>query len=282
MTFELRPLHPRFGVEVLGVDISRPISDSGYAEILNAFESHSVLLFRGPIPDEESHIAFSRRFGEVQVSFSGNQSGATLFSRQSNIDMETGELMAPDHSQMRYQKSNLLWHSDSSYRPNGAKASILVAHETPPIGGNTDFASLRVAWDDLSDDDKVQCRILSAEHSLGYSRRLTGYALPPEQESAAPTAVHPLVCSNPVTGKPNLFIGSHASHILEMAEPESRAMLDRLLENATRPDVVYSHQWRNGDVVVWDNRSVLHRATAFDATQYRRLMQRTTIVGEAA
>ncbi|MFT6582573.1 MAG: alpha-ketoglutarate-dependent 2,4-dichlorophenoxyacetate dioxygenase [Alphaproteobacteria bacterium] len=168
MTFELRPLNPRFGVEVMGADISGALSDSEYGEILDAFETYSVLLFRGPLPDEDAHLAFSRRFGEVQVSFSGNQSGATLFSRQSNIDMKTGELMAPDNSQMRYQKGNMLWHSDSSYRPNGAKASILVAHETPPTGGNTEFVSLRVAWDDLSEDDKTLCRTLSAEHSLGY------------------------------------------------------------------------------------------------------------------
>ncbi|MBT5108157.1 MAG: TauD/TfdA family dioxygenase [Rhodospirillaceae bacterium] len=281
MMFDYRLLHPRFGVEVVGADLSRTIDESGCAEILEAFETHSVLLFRGPILDDEQQLAFSRWFGEVQVSFSGNQSGATLFSRQSNIDMETDTLMPPDHRQMKYQEGNRLWHSDSSYRPLGSKCSILSAHETPPSGGDTAFVSLRAAWDGLSDDMKRRCEGLSAMHALSYSRHLTGFSLTPEQEAEAPSALHPLVRVNPVNGRKNLFIGSHASHIDGLPVDEGRRFLGDLLDRATEPAAVYAHAWRDGDVVVWDNRAVLHRATPFDATRHRRLMQRTTIVGEA-
>lgn len=281
MMFEYRPLHPRFGVEVIGADLSQTIDDSGGAEILEAFETHSVLLFRGPVLDDEQQLAFSRLFGEVQVSFSGNQSGATLFSRQSNIDTATDTLMAPDHRQMKYQEGNRLWHSDSSYRPAGSKCSILSAHETPPSGGDTEFVSLRAAWDDLSEEMKGRCEGLSAMHALSYSRSLTGFKMTPEQEAEAPSAMHPLVWVNSNNGRKNLFIGSHASHVEGWPEGEGRQFLTDLLDRATEPSLIYAHAWRDGDVVVWDNRSVLHRATPFDATRHRRLMQRTTIVGDA-
>lgn len=281
MFFEYLPLHPRFGVEVVGADLTAPIAADAFAEIREAFETHSLLAFRGAGGagvDDDQLLAFSGRFGTVQKSFSANQSGGSHFSRQSNIDMATNGLMPLDHKQMIYQKSNRLWHADSSYRPSASLCSILTAREVPPEGGNTEFANLRVAWDDLPKADRRKAESLTAVHSIDYSRSLTAdNVLTPGQKTEMPPARHRLVQTNPVNGRKSLFIGSHASHVEGWPIEEGRALLDDLLDRATRPASVYSYAWGVGDVVVWDNRCMLHRATPFDATRHRRLMQRTTV-----
>ena len=278
MHFDQRPLHPRFGAEIVGADLTKPMADDAFADIRGAFEAHSLLLFRGPVLSDDQHFAFSERFGRVQTSFSANQSGGTCFSRQSNINAVTNEIMPADHRQMVYQKANRLWHSDSSYRPSGSLCSILSAQEVPPAGGNTDFASMRVAWDDLPDREKRKAEGLVVGHSIAYSRALSDpNALTPEQQAEMPLARHLLVQTNPANGRKSLFIGSHASHIEGWPVDEGRAFLADLLVRATVPAVVYSHAWRTGDILVWDNRCLLHRATPFDAARHRRVMNRTTI-----
>jgi len=276
MKFEYIPLHPRFGVEIVGADLTQTLSDADFAAIREAFEAHSLLAFRGADLDDDQLLAFSGRFGTVQKSFSGNQSGGTYFSRQSNIDTATGALMPPDHKQMIYQKSNRLWHADSSYRPTGSLCSILTAREVPPEGGDTEFASLRAAWDDLSEAEKGKLEGLVAFHSLDYSRSLTAEnVLSEAQKAEMPPARHRLVQT--IDGCKSLFIGAHASHIEGWPVEEGRALLNDLLDRATRPEAVFSYRWGVGDVVVWDNRTMLHRATPFDVTRHRRLMQRTTV-----
>jgi len=278
MPYDKRPLHPRFGVEIIGADLTRPIPEAAFADIRDAFETHSLLLFRGPVLTDEQHFAFSEQFGRVQISFSANQSGGTYFSRQSNVNAATNAIMPPDSRQMIYQKANRLWHSDSSYRPSGSLCSILSAQEVPPAGGNTDFASMRVAWDDLPDADKRMAEGRIVGHSIVYSRRLSDpNALTPAQEAEMPPTRHRLVQTNPVNGRKSLFIGSHASHIEGWPLEEGRAFLADLLARATVPEAVYSHAWRTGDILVWDNRCLLHRATPFDTIRHRRIMNRTTI-----
>lgn len=278
MHFDYRPLHPRFGVEVVGAELTRPLPDDAFSEIREAFETHSLLAFRGAGLDDDRLLAFSRRFGTVQKSFSANQTGGSYFSRQSNIDTATGQLMPPDHKQMLYQRSNRLWHADSSYRASASLCSILAAREIPPEGGNTEFASLRAAWDDLPEAERRKVADLVAVHSIDYSRSLTAEnVLSEAQKAEMPPARHRLVQTNPAKGWKSLFVGSHASHIEGWPVEEGRALLDDLLERATRPAAVYSYRWDVGDVAVWDNRCMLHRATAFDVTRHRRLMQRTTV-----
>jgi alpha-ketoglutarate-dependent 2,4-dichlorophenoxyacetate dioxygenase len=278
MHFDYRPLHPRFGVEIIGADLTRPVDDEAFAEIRSAFETHSLLLFRGPVLTDEQHFAFSQRFGRVQISFSANQSGGSYFSRQSNIDTATNAIMPADHRLMVYQKGNRLWHSDSSYRPSGSLCSILSAQEVPPEGGNTEFASLRVLWDDLPAEDKKKADGLVVGHSIAYSRGLSDpNALTPAQEAEMPPTRHLLVQTSPTNGRKSLFIGSHASHIEGWPAEEGRRYLAHLMERATPKAAIYSHAWETGDIVVWDNRCMLHRATSFDSARHRRLMQRTTV-----
>jgi alpha-ketoglutarate-dependent 2,4-dichlorophenoxyacetate dioxygenase len=273
-----RPLHPRFGAEILGADLTRQLSDDAFAEIRDAFETHSLLLFRGLVLTDDQHFAFSERFGRVQKSFSANQSGGTYFSRQSNIDTATNTPMPADHQLMIYQKGNRMWHADSSYRPSASLCSILSAQEVPPEGGNTEFVSLRAAWDDLPAADKQKADGLVAGHSIAYSRSLSdAKALTAAQEAEMPPTRHLLVQTNPANGRKSLFIGSHASHIEGWPVEEGRRYIAWLMERATQPAAVYSHAWKTGDILVWDNRCLLHRATPFDSAHYRRLMNRTTV-----
>ncbi len=281
MYFELRPLHPNFGLEIVGADVTQPFTEAQFEEIREAFETHSLLLFRGPAITDEQQFAFSARFGTPQISFSGNQTGGTHFSRQSNIDPETGELLPLDHKQMVYQSGNVMWHSDSSYRESGSLCSILSAREVTPEGGHTEFVSQRAAWDTLPAARRKTLEGRVAVHSIVHSRNLIApNLLTKEQEREIPAARHPLVKINPVNRRKSLFLGAHASHIEDMPVAEGRALLKALLSEATQERNIYSHRWETGDVIVWDNRCMLHRATPFDATRHRRLLQRTTVPGE--
>lgn len=281
MTLKIKSLHARFAAELRGLDLTQPLPDAAFAEVRAAFEEHSVLVIPGPVLTDAQQIAFSERFGHVQTSFSGNLTGGSKLSRQSNIDPKSDAIMPPDHDRMIYQKGNRLWHSDSSYRASGSLCSILAAREVPPVGGNTEFVSTRNAWDDLPEDLKRRAERLRVVHSIGYSRDLaTPGILTEAQKQEAPPAIHPLVQVNPVNGRRSLLIGAHASHIDGVSLEEGRALLADLLARATTPANVYSHGWRNGDVVIWDNRCILHRATPFESQRYRRWLERTTITGE--
>jgi alpha-ketoglutarate-dependent 2,4-dichlorophenoxyacetate dioxygenase len=182
---------------------------------------------------------------------------------------------------MIYQKANMLWHSDSSFKPVPSLCSVLTAREVPSAGGNTEFVSCRTAWDRLSAKEQARLEGLVVIHDLTYSRGLVDpTVLTDAQKAEVPPVRQALVRANPVNGRKALFIGAHASHIEGMPLAEGRALLAALLEAASPPDAVLSHEWRAGDVIVWDNRCILHRATPYDSVQNRRLMQRTTIAGE--
>lgn len=280
MTIAVQPLHPSFGAEIAGVDIAAGVDAATFAEIRAAFEEHSVLLFRGQKVDDESQIAFSEQFGPLEKTVAANPARGTVFARQSNIDMGTGAIIAKDDRRMKYQAGNYLWHSDSSFKQVPSLCSILSTREVPPEGGNTEFVSTRAAYDLLSDERKAELEGLVVEHSLVYSRGLTGFELTEKEKAELPTARQRLVRANPVNGRKGLMIGAHAARIDGWPEEKGRALLDELLALATRPEACYSHAWRDGDLIVWDNRCCLHRATPYHSSRYRRLMQRTTIAGD--
>lgn len=277
----LTPLHADFGAEISGVNIAQPLADAEWAAIRAAFEEHSVLLFRGQAMDDASQIAFSERFGPLERTISANPAGGTAFARQSNIDINDGTVIPPDDRRMIYQKANMLWHSDSSFKPVPSLCSVLSARQVPSTGGNTEFVSCRAAWDRLPPARQAALEGLIVVHSLTYSRGLVDPTVLTEaQKAEVPPVRQALVRANPVNGRKALFIGAHASHIEGMPLEEGRALLAELLEIASPPTAVFSHEWRQGDVIVWDNRCALHRATPYDSQKYRRLMQRTTIAGD--
>ncbi|MFQ5953590.1 MAG: TauD/TfdA dioxygenase family protein [Kiloniellales bacterium] len=276
-------LHRLFGAEIRGVDLTKPLDDPTFGAVLDAFNEYSVLLFRGQKLTDDQQVAFSRRFGPLETTVKSNPARGTHFARQSNIDIATGRLIPPDDRQMALQKPNLMWHSDSSFKPVPALCSLLSARRVPPEGGETELVSTRAAYAALPAEMKRRIDGLVAVHSYAYSRSQVDPDLLTEEEKAeVPPVEQALVRTNPVNGRKSLLIGSHASHIVGWPVEDGRALLKELLEFATRARFRYRHRWRVNDLVIWDNRCTLHRARSYDSRKYRRLMQRTTVVGTAA
>jgi alpha-ketoglutarate-dependent 2,4-dichlorophenoxyacetate dioxygenase len=282
VSISIKPLHPLFGAEIGGVDVGAPLDDATFAAIRAAFEEHSLLVFHDQTLDDEKQIAFSKRFGPLETTISANAAGGTHFARQSNLDIDTGAVIPPEDRRMIYQKGNMLWHTDSSFKPIPALCSLLSGRVVPPEGGDTDFASARAAYEALPDTTKRRLEGLVAEHSLAYSRGLIGpNVLTDAQKSEVPPVRQALVRANPVNGRKAIYIGAHASHIVGCRIEDGRALLRELTEFVTQPRFCYAHRWRAGDLVIWDNRCLLHRATPYDNVRYKRLMQRTTVAGDA-
>ncbi len=281
MALQTRALHPLFGIEITGVDITKPIDDGVFAQIRAALDEHSLLLFRGAAMTDERQMAFSEHFGPVLTATSNNPGGGTPFSRQSNLDIATGEKIPADDRRMVYQQANALWHSDSSYRVIPSLCSLLSGRLVPPEGGATEFASMRAAWDALPQDRRQPLDGLVAEHSLFNSRRqVDPSVMSVAQRKETPPVRQAVVRSNPANGRKNLFIGAHASHIIGQPVESGRALLVELLDFGTQPQFVYRHEWQADDLIVYDNRCLLHRATPYDTQRHRRLLQRVTVAGD--
>ena len=225
--------------------------------------------------DDDQQVVFSKYFGRPEVGKGANPAAGSPFSRQSNLDIKTGEIIQANDRRMLYQKGNMLWHMDSSFKVHSSLCSILTAREVPLEGGNTEFASTRFAYESLSKLQRTTIAELEVEHDIRRSRELTGYVYEPETAKNFIVARHKLVRTNPSTGRKSLLIGVHACGIVGWSDEKSRELLNDLLARAEQS--VFSHQWRNNDIVIWDNQAVVHRATPYDASRYRRLMQRTTI-----
>jgi alpha-ketoglutarate-dependent 2,4-dichlorophenoxyacetate dioxygenase len=276
-------LTPHFAAQIDGADITRPVDDATWRDIRAAFEEHSVLLFRGQLLTDEQQIAFSQRFGRLEVTRSMNPAAGTPFARQSNLDIKTGEIIPDEDRRMIYQLANMLWHSDSSFKAVPSLCSLLSARIVPPEGGATEFASARCAYASLPEALKRRARDGVVVHDFSWSRDQIRPGFFTDKERAEyPPVRHPLVRRNPVNGRESLFLGAHASHVEGLPVAEGRAFLKELLDHVTQPQFCYHHEWQEGDLIIWDNRCVLHRATPFDTTRYKRLMQRTTVSGDPA
>ena len=282
MTLALRPLQQAFGVEIQHVDV-RHVDDATFAEIVEAFDEHSVLLFRGQTIGDEEQIAFSRRFGPLETTIRTIASQARTLpeiSNLANVDAE-GRLIPAGDKRNLFNAGNQMWHSDSSFKRVPALASLLAAREVPPEGGETEFASMRVAYERLPESTQRFLEGKVAIHSFVYSRGLVDDGLmPPDHAAQVPPVPQALVRANPRHGRKAFYVGSHACEIVGMPTDEARALLRQLLDLATRPEVVYTHRWEPGDLVMWDNRCVLHRGRPWDESAHRRVMHRTTVAGE--
>lgn len=278
---EVIKLAPHIGAEVTGVNLSQPVSDAVIEAMKAALDEHSVLVLREQRFNDEAQVAFSARFGELERTvYKPEGDGGVPVAHISNVDPRTDEIFPPGHSRVLSNSGNEMWHSDSSFKPVPAYCSMLSGREVPPEGGQTEFASCRAAYAALSDDERRALDGLVAEHDYGYSRSLVaGYAAPAQALAEVPPVRHAVVRSNPRNGKKNFYTGSHASHVVGKPVDEGRALLRRLVEQATVPEFVYSHCWTQFDFVIWDNRCVLHRGRPFDVGRYRRVMRRTTVAG---
>jgi len=276
----IKPLHPLFVAEVTGIDITVPVSRDDFRVIWDAFNEHQILVFRNQPFDDETQMAFSRNFGELErmEAHPANNFNPGHISVMTNLDPQ-GNLLPLNHPAIIHRLRNEEWHTDSSFKPIGALASLLSGRIVPPVGGNTEFASARAAYAAFPEQRKASFEGLKVIHRLTSLEEGTDSKAYSEEQKQRLTVVHPLVRTNPVNGRKNFYIGSHANEVIGMPAAQSKALLEELSEFCTRPQFVYSHPWREHDLVIWDNRCALHRATTFDKTQYRRKLHRTTVAG---
>ncbi len=281
MPLQLEPLHPRFAAEASGVDITQPIDDATIRAIDAAMDQYGVLVFRGQPLDQDQQVAFASRFGTLDSGLKKLYPGApSRFRHEEMIDISNvktdGSLHGANDRKTISNFANQLWHSDSSFQQPAGKYSMLSAVVVPPKGGQTEFCDLRAACDALPADLKAEIEGLHSLHAALHSRTWLGDK-PTEAELAKfPPVRWPLVRTHPGSGRKVLWVGVHATHIVEKPLAEGRMLLAELLEHATQREFVYRHEWQPGDLVIWDNRATLHRGRRYDITQRRELRRTTT------
>ncbi|WP_407155714.1 TauD/TfdA dioxygenase family protein [Bradyrhizobium sp. STM 3557] len=271
------PCGPGFGAELRGITLSDVVSDDdAYAAVRAAFEEHSVLVLRDQDVSDDVQLAFSRRFGQPEVTKVGTQGTGTYFVVLTTIGPD-GTVVPPDHRMALRAKANQLWHTDSSFKRIPALASILSARIIPEHGGETEFVSTRLAFERLAPDIQQQLESSYAWHDYAHSRgQIAPDLASPEERAALPAQCWRLVWRNPANGRGALYIASHAYAIEGMEPSTGKALIEELTAVATAPGSSYLHQWRMGDVVMWDNRATMHRGRPWPAPE-PRLMVRTTI-----
>ncbi|MDB5940932.1 MAG: taurine catabolism dioxygenase tauD/tfdA [Ramlibacter sp.] len=280
MTLTYKQLHPSFVGEPSPIDL-RSANAGDLAEVRRGMDHYGVLVFRGQAFSDDEQLAFAERFdGTLHAKTSTavlekNRFGNEALSDISNVGKD-GQLLAADDRRRMSSLANRLWHTDASFVDPAGRYSMLSARVIPPVHANTEFADMRGAYDALDDEMKAVVDELSVHHSIAYSREVLGFEFAPGEKEMLKGAVHPLVRRFPETGRRSLYLASHAQSIVGWPVPEARLLLRDLMEHATQPRFVYSHQWRLGDFVIWDNRATMHRATPFDDKKYRRELRRTT------
>jgi alpha-ketoglutarate-dependent 2,4-dichlorophenoxyacetate dioxygenase len=283
---KIRQIHPVFVGEVSDIDITRPLSPPEVAAIDAGMNEHAVLVFHDQRLTDEQQMAFTVNFGTLEDARGGNITKDEERRLQvgmndvSNLD-KSGRPLDRESRQRWFNLGNMLWHSDSSFRAIPAKFSLLSARVVNPVGGNTEYADMRTAYDALDEATKKLIEDLVCEHSLMYSRGLLGMHDYSEEERAMFRPVRQrLVRTHPATGRKSLYLSSHAGAIIGMPMAEARILLRDLTEHATQPQFVYVHRWQPWDFVMWDNRRTMHRVRRYADTQPRD-MRRTTLAGES-
>ena len=292
MALVIQPIGDAFAGEVTGVDCRKPLSPKEVAAIEAGMDQYAVLVYRGQSLTDQEQLAFTLHFGDIEKKGRGSGTGHIHFRSDdqarplargigdfSNVDGR-GQPLPPDSRAYQFKLADRLWHSDSSFKPTPAKYSILHAHAIPTKGGNTEFADMRAAYDALDDETKIEVEDLVCEHSQLFSRGKIGFTDFTEEERDRFSPVRQvLVRRHPVTGRKSLYLSSHAGGIIGWPVPEARIFLQDLAEHATQRQFVHSHVWRVGDLVIWDNRQVMHRARPFPHAEPRD-MRRTTLAGD--
>ncbi|PYN95862.1 MAG: 2,4-dichlorophenoxyacetate dioxygenase [Candidatus Rokuibacteriota bacterium] len=285
MAIVTRQIGPCFAAEVEGMDLTRPLSAQDVKAVHAGMDEYAVLVFHDQKLSDEQQLAFSRSLGEIEHSIGASLRAPdeyrlpTTFADVSNLD-KNNQPYARDDRRRLFAIGNRLWHSDSSFKTVPAKYSLLHARAIPSKGGNTEFADMRAAYDALDDETRTEVEDLICEHSQIFSRQQIGFFDLTDEERARFNPVRQrLVRTHPVTGRKSLYLASHAGSIVGWPVPEARCFLRDLIEHATQREFVYSHTWRVHDLVMWDNRQVMHRGRPFPAHEPRDV-RRTTLVGE--
>ena len=286
MALAINPLHPHIGAEIGGLDVSQPIEEAEVAALWQAIDRYAVLVFRDQQITDAQLRSFAARFGELEIGRSAARGGRRRLQFPeigdiSNLD-EDSRLRARDDQRRLDSLGNRLWHTDASYMPVPVVLGMLFAVAVPPSSpfgaGETEFADMRAAYDALSEVQKAVVDPLIAEHDVFWSRAQIGFTeFPPGEREKYPPSRQRLVRRHPGSGRKCLYLSAHASHIVDWPVPDGRLLLHALTEHATQPQFVYSHKWRIGDLVIWDNRDTMHRGRAHDENHPRDLRRATTL-----
>ena len=281
MPITISPMTEGFAAEVGDLDLAAPLTEALLTEIREAFVRYAVLIFPGQILTVQQHLDFARTFGPLERSVATLMPGQKLRVREEIADVGNltpeGKVWEKDYKHRLFQLGNRLWHTDSSFKTPTGYTSMLYCRSVAPIGGHTEFADLRAAWDGLAQDQQDRALGLVGEHSLLHSRKLLGYTDFSEQEKIAWAPVpRPLVRTLPESGRRTLYLASHVGRIQGLDDETGAAVLAELTAHATQRQFTYLHRWRLHDLVLWDNRCTMHRGTPFDDTRYPRDMQRAT------
>ena len=274
---DITPLSPGFGARITGMRLDGALSSDALNELRSIIDTYSLLHFPNQDMTDDRQLAFTQLLGSPEaehVTF-GTTGEVTYFGTVGNVK-DDGTVA--DATNARYQSGNQLWHSDSSFRETPSYVSILHAYEVPEEGGDTEFVSMRTAYERLSQKEKEEVDPLFVLHDYVFSRSPIA-PVNPNHAASLPPVMHPLVRINPNTRAKNLYIGSHARSIVGFTGIESRALLDRLLVLTTKAEFILTHRWTPGDTVIWDNRCTLHRGTGYDAARWRRRLRQTRVVG---
>lgn len=276
------PVTENFAAEVGDVDLSKPLSSDDLAAIRAAFDRYAVLVFPDQALSAGQHLDFARHFGPLETSIATHRKDARLrvvaeLADVSNLD-ENNQLWGEKSRQRMFQLGNRLWHSDSTFKHTPAYASLLYARSIPPVGGHTEFADMRAAYDALPQETKLRIDKLVCEHSIFNSRAKLGFTnFSAEERAAMPPVPQVMVRTIPQTGRKCLYLASHAGRVIGMGDAQGRALIEELMAHATQRQFVYTHRWRVNDLVIWDNRQTLHRGTVFDDLRWKRDVQRATV-----
>ena len=283
MTIRIFPVTPGFAAEIGDVDLSKALSPADERAIKAAFLEYAVLAFPAQQLTAEQHVAFAQLFGPLEPNINSYQDeivGSRIDERisdVSNLD-HNNELLPPGSRKRLSGLANRLWHTDSIFRHVPARASLLYARSVAPIGGHTEFADLRAAWDALPEATRRRIHGLIVEHSIFNSRAKVGSTNYSEKERASlPPALQVMVRTIPETGRRSLYLASHAGRVIGMPDEEARKLLDELTAHATQRQFVYTHRWRIHDLVMWDNRCTMHRGTDYEEHRWKRDLQRATV-----
>jgi alpha-ketoglutarate-dependent 2,4-dichlorophenoxyacetate dioxygenase len=274
---------PFFAGEVSGMDLRETMTPHEVAAIIEGMDKFAVLVFRDQQIDDAQQLAFSRNFGTLEIANSDvrreeDRRLAPEVGDVSNLG-KNNDILGREDRRRLFSLGNQLWHSDSSFKPTPAKYSLLHARVLPSKDGNTEFADMRAAYDALDDDTKQEINDLVCEHSQQYSRGVLGFDFTDEERLRNPPVPQRLVRRHPGSGRRSIFLSAHAGAIRGWPMPEARALLRDLTEHATQRKFVYAHEWRLGDLVMWDNRAMMHRARRYDPAEVREL-HRTTVADD--
>ena len=277
----IKPLHPDFGAKITGLDLKQRLPNEAIVEIKQAIESYSFLCFQNQSISDDMQLAFTKLFGEPEPNHVklGQEGIVDNFITIGNVQ-DDGSVLGSDNQKTIFLTGNNMWHSDSSFRAIPTYISIMCAYEVPSEGGRTEFVSQRAAYKRLPAKTQGSIDNLISIHDYVFSRsKISHDAVTPSHASSLPPVRQKLVRRNPCTGEKNIYIGSHAKEIVGWSFDESRTLLEELLSRTTQNKHIYAHTWSPGDLVIWDNRCLLHRGSGYDADKYRRHMRQTRVKG---